>query len=149
MMMKLTLCCAVAMAAALAASGAAAEECEGVGTFSGVNPDAHDLNGKVIPVEYKGRTRRERHDELIAYAISGGITQARIAHEMSGGKGRILEGPQSWHGDLMPNRINALGLGDKYVVKFAGSADAIWATTETSVSPVMLPVMASVLIFAT
>ena len=45
----------------------------------------------------------------------------------SGGKGRILEGPQSWHGDLMPNRIKALGLGDKYVVKFAGSADAIWA----------------------
>lgn len=45
----------------------------------------------------------------------------------SGGKGRILEGPQSWHGDLMPNRIKALGLDDKYVVKFAGSADAIWA----------------------
>jgi glycine betaine/proline transport system substrate-binding protein len=45
----------------------------------------------------------------------------------SGGKGRILEGPQSWHGDLMPNRIKALGLGDKYVIKFAGSADAIWA----------------------
>lgn len=45
----------------------------------------------------------------------------------SDGKGRILEGPQSWHGDLMPNRIKALGLDDKYVVKFAGSADAIWA----------------------
>lgn len=45
----------------------------------------------------------------------------------SEGKGRILEGPQSWHGDLMPTRIKALGLDDKYVVKFAGSADAIWA----------------------
>ena len=45
----------------------------------------------------------------------------------SGGKGRILEGPQSWHGDLMPNRIKALGLDSKYVVKFAGGADAIWA----------------------
>ena len=45
----------------------------------------------------------------------------------SGGKGRWLEGPQSWHGDLMPNRLNALGLGDQYVVKFAGGADAIWA----------------------
>jgi glycine betaine/proline transport system substrate-binding protein len=45
----------------------------------------------------------------------------------SGGKGRWLEGPQSWHGDLMPERVKALGLGDKYVVKFAGSADAIWA----------------------
>ena len=45
----------------------------------------------------------------------------------SGGKGRWLEGPQSWHGDLMPKRLKALGLGDQYVVKFAGSADAIWA----------------------
>jgi len=45
----------------------------------------------------------------------------------SGGKGRWLEGPQSWHGDLMPERVKALGLGDKYVVKFAGGADALWA----------------------
>tara|TARA_B100000902_G_C27276827_1_gene899308 strand:- start:123 stop:1082 length:960 start_codon:yes stop_codon:yes gene_type:complete len=45
----------------------------------------------------------------------------------SGGKGRWLEGPQSWHGDLMPVRVEALGLGDKYVVKFAGGADALWA----------------------
>jgi glycine betaine/proline transport system substrate-binding protein len=45
----------------------------------------------------------------------------------SQGKGRWLEGPQSWHGDLMPVRLAALGLGDDYVVKFAGGADAIWA----------------------
>ena len=45
----------------------------------------------------------------------------------SGGKGRWLEGPQSWHGDLMPERIKALGLDDKYVVKFAGGSDALWA----------------------
>lgn len=45
----------------------------------------------------------------------------------SGGKGRWLEGPQSWHGNLMPERIEALGLADKYVVKFAGGADALWA----------------------
>ncbi len=45
----------------------------------------------------------------------------------SEGKGRWLEGPQSWHGDLMPERIAALGLGDTWVVKFAGGADALWA----------------------
>ena len=45
----------------------------------------------------------------------------------SGGKGRILEGPQSWHGDLIPQRIKALGLDHLWVVKFAGSADALWA----------------------
>ena len=44
----------------------------------------------------------------------------------SGGKGRWLEGPQSWHGDLMPERLKALGLDDKWVVKFAGGADALW-----------------------
>lgn len=45
----------------------------------------------------------------------------------SGGKGRWLEGPQSWHGNQMPERLAGLGLDDKYMVKFAGSADAIWA----------------------
>jgi glycine betaine/proline transport system substrate-binding protein len=45
----------------------------------------------------------------------------------SEGKGRWLEGPQSWHGNLMPERIEALGLSDDYVVKFAGGADSLWA----------------------
>ena len=45
----------------------------------------------------------------------------------SEGKGRWLEGPQSWHGDLMPERLEALGIADKWVVKFAGGADALWA----------------------
>ena len=43
------------------------------------------------------------------------------------GKGRMLEGPQTWHGDLIPQRVDALGLGDLWWVKFAGSADALWA----------------------
>ncbi|BBK35286.1 2-nitropropane dioxygenase [Allostella sp. ATCC 35155] len=61
----------------------------GVGTFSGVNADSYDIEGRPIPQTYSGRTRRERHEELIAYAIKGGITQARIAHERSNGAGRI------------------------------------------------------------
>ena len=60
-----------------------------IGTFSGVNGDAYDDNGKLIPIIYHGKTRRERHEELIAYGIQGGITQARIAHETSNGNGRI------------------------------------------------------------
>ncbi len=44
----------------------------------------------------------------------------------SGGKGRWLEGPQSWHGDLMPDRLAALGLADNWTIKFAGGADALW-----------------------
>jgi nitronate monooxygenase len=66
---------------AWAASGA-------VGTFSGVNADSY-ANGQPIPQIYHGRTRRERHEELIAYAIAGGLHQARVAHEKSNGEGRI------------------------------------------------------------
>lgn len=61
----------------------------GVGTFSGVNADSFDEDGNPVDQVYYGKTRRERHDELIAYGIKGGISQARIAHETSNGQGRI------------------------------------------------------------
>ncbi|CAG4922574.1 unnamed protein product [Acidocella sp. C78] len=61
----------------------------GVGTFSAVNADSYDDSGRPIPQVYRGTTRRARHDELVAYAIEGGIAQARRAHEESGGAGRI------------------------------------------------------------
>lgn len=57
----------------------------GVGTFSGVNADSYDKDGRVIPQTYSGRTRRERHEELVRYAIEGGITQAKIAYERACG----------------------------------------------------------------
>jgi NAD(P)H-dependent flavin oxidoreductase YrpB (nitropropane dioxygenase family) len=60
-----------------------------VGTFSGVNADSKDENGQIIPQIYHGKTRRERHEELLAFAIRGGITQAQIAHEVACGQGRI------------------------------------------------------------
>jgi nitronate monooxygenase len=63
--------------------------CGGVGTFSGVNADSQDARGRFIPQNYFGRTRRERHEELVAYSIAGGIYQARLAHERSNGQGRI------------------------------------------------------------
>ena len=61
----------------------------GVGTFSAVNADSYDAEGNVIPQEYHGKTRRDRHEELIAYAIEGGVTQARQAYDISNGRGRI------------------------------------------------------------
>ena len=61
----------------------------GVGTFSGVNADSYDENGKPIPQVYHGKTRRDRHEELLNYAIKGGIAQARIAHDCMGGNGRL------------------------------------------------------------
>ncbi len=71
-----------ATAGAFAAAGA-------VGTFSGVNADSYDKDGNVIRQEYHATTRRARHEELVKYGIEGGIQQARIAHEMSNGQGRV------------------------------------------------------------
>ncbi len=67
---------------AFAAAGA-------VGTFSGVNADSYDANGKIVPYQYKGSTRRERHEELIDLSTRGAIAQAKIAHDIAGDKGRI------------------------------------------------------------
>lgn len=61
----------------------------GVGTFSGVNADAFDADGNVVPQVYHGKTRRERHEELIKFSVLGGIAQAKIAHEIAGGQGRL------------------------------------------------------------
>ncbi|MBX7146592.1 MAG: nitronate monooxygenase [Alphaproteobacteria bacterium] len=69
-------------------SGAWADS-NAIGTFSGVNADSYDEQGQLIPQIYYGKTRRERHDELVTFAIRGGVQQAKIAYETSNGHGRI------------------------------------------------------------
>lgn len=69
-------------AGAFAATGA-------VGTFSGVNPESYDESGNRVDQVYQGKTRRDKHEELVDISIRGGIDQAKIAHELAGGKGRI------------------------------------------------------------
>jgi NAD(P)H-dependent flavin oxidoreductase YrpB (nitropropane dioxygenase family) len=61
----------------------------GIGTFSAVNADSVDANGNVTRTVYHGRSRKERFEELVAQAIAGGISQAKIAHDVAGGEGRI------------------------------------------------------------
>jgi NAD(P)H-dependent flavin oxidoreductase YrpB (nitropropane dioxygenase family) len=61
----------------------------GTGTFSAVNCDSYDADGKPVPQLYHARTRRERHEELVAYGIQGGIIQARRARDICGPNGRI------------------------------------------------------------
>jgi NAD(P)H-dependent flavin oxidoreductase YrpB (nitropropane dioxygenase family) len=61
----------------------------GVGTFSAVNADSYDSDGRPIPQIYHAPTRRERHEELIAYAVKGALTQARRARDIAGPKARI------------------------------------------------------------
>lgn len=70
-------------------SSGAWSACGGIGTFSAVNADAHDKDGNLIPVVYHGKTRRERHKELINYSIKGGITQAKIARDIAGADGML------------------------------------------------------------
>ncbi len=61
----------------------------GIGTVSAVNADSYDPEGKIIPQIYHALTRRDRHEELINYAIEGASEQVRRAFEMTGGKGAI------------------------------------------------------------
>ena len=61
----------------------------GAGTFSAVNADYYDDDGRLVEQVYRGRTRREKHEELISFAVRGGIAQAERAHDISGGRGRI------------------------------------------------------------
>jgi NAD(P)H-dependent flavin oxidoreductase YrpB (nitropropane dioxygenase family) len=60
-----------------------------VGTFSGANAESYHADGSRKDIVYHGKTRKERHEELIKMGIEGGITQAKIAHEVAGGKGAI------------------------------------------------------------
>ena len=61
----------------------------GVGTFSGVNGDLVNEHGETIPLIFHGKTRQERHEELISHSIRAAISQARIAHDVRGGEGRL------------------------------------------------------------
>ena len=61
----------------------------GVGTVSAVNADSYDAEGKIIPQIYSALTRRERHEELIEYAIEGAVQQVKRAWDIAGGKGAI------------------------------------------------------------
>ena len=61
----------------------------GIGTVSAVNADSYDPEGKIIPQVYRALTRRERHEELIAYAIEGAVQQVRRAYDIASGQGAI------------------------------------------------------------
>ncbi len=61
----------------------------GIGTISAVNADNYAEDGTIIPQIYKGRTRPERHQELIQFAIDGAVAQVHRAHEIASGKGAI------------------------------------------------------------
>jgi NAD(P)H-dependent flavin oxidoreductase YrpB (nitropropane dioxygenase family) len=61
----------------------------GIGTVSAVNADSYDPEGRIIPQVYHALTRRERHEELIRYAVDGAVAQVQRAYEIASGRGAI------------------------------------------------------------
>ena len=61
----------------------------GIGTVSAVNADSYDSDGNVIPQLYPQATRKERHEQLIRYAIDGATEQVKRAHDIAGGQGAL------------------------------------------------------------
>ena len=61
----------------------------GIGTVSAVNADSYDPEGKIVPQLYPQLTRRERHEQLISFAIDGAVEQVHRAHDIAGGTGAI------------------------------------------------------------
>jgi nitronate monooxygenase len=61
----------------------------GIGTVSAVNADSYDAEGKIIPQIYDQLTRKERHEQLVRYAIEGATEQVKRAYEVSSGNGAI------------------------------------------------------------
>lgn len=75
----------------------------GVGTISAVNADSYDPTGKIIPQVYHALTRRERHEELVQYAIEGAVQQVTRAYEMASSE------LQRGHGALNINVLWEMG----------------------------------------
>ena len=60
-----------------------------IGTFSGVNATGYDEHGVAKEIIYHGKTRKERHDELVQMGIESGLQQAQIAYDIAGNKAPI------------------------------------------------------------
>ena len=61
----------------------------GVGTISAVIADTYDEHGNMVPHDYLGKSRRDRHNEMIDYSVRGTIDQVRKAWDISKGEGLI------------------------------------------------------------
>ena len=61
----------------------------GIGTVSAVNADSYDPRRPHHPPDLRGLTRRDRHEELIKYAVDGAVAQVQRAYEIASGHGAI------------------------------------------------------------
>ena len=98
-----------------------------------IDAGSHDL----ITIEEMGIPNWEIEEGLCPglpswEALKSPECAANFATPDSDGKGRWLEGPYEWHTEVMPNRLKGLGIDDLWMVKFAGTADALWAELEAA-----------------
>ncbi|WP_436428252.1 hypothetical protein, partial [Enterococcus faecium] len=62
----------------------------------------YDAEGKIIPQIYNALTRKERHEQLIRYAIDGAVEQVRRAYD-------IASGPNGMRGAININVLWEMG----------------------------------------
>ncbi|MDR1008752.1 MAG: nitronate monooxygenase, partial [Rickettsiales bacterium] len=62
---------------------------DGMGTFSGVNPDLLNEDGRLVAPKPQGNSRAERQASLISQGVKGCVDQAALAHEFSDGHGLV------------------------------------------------------------
>lgn len=86
-----------------------------VGTFSATNADSFDDQGRPLPQTYVGKNRRERYEELIAFAVQGGITQAQRAYDIADGRGPIHMNVL-WEAGGTPRILNGILEGTRGLV---------------------------------
>jgi len=78
--------------------------CGGVGTFSATAADFYDTEGKPVLYSFKSEDRGGRCIETIEHDVTGGVTQAQIAHSISDGQGAILMN-MLWECSKVPEKL--------------------------------------------
>ena len=79
----------------------------GVGTISAVNADSYDPTGRIIPQIYAALSRRDRHEELVGYAIEGAVQQVQRAYGAKNAKPTAKQ-KESFLWDLVHGQLPSL-----------------------------------------
>lgn len=62
---------------------------DAVGTISVVFPPSRNEEGKQVPLDIRGKSRKARSEQIIRYSIDNSVREIEKAYEISEGRGRI------------------------------------------------------------
>ena len=104
----------------------------GIGTVSAVNADSYDPEGRIIPQIYHALTRRDRHEELINYAIDGAVVfEVRDAFcPWNEGRWRLEGGSAQRTDDAADIALDVRELGSVYLGGFTFAELAVAGRVE-------------------